>query len=87
MLWRAKRPAHRSARNPRASRVSCAARRSTAVKRCWLGSGAEYLSAPRSARDRGDAVVGGRTGQESRSTGQPAAASMTDSTILQTFKE
>jgi hypothetical protein len=43
------------------------------------------MSAPRSTRDRGDAVVGGRTGQESRSTGQPAAASMTDSTILQTF--
>jgi hypothetical protein len=36
---------------------------------------------------RGDAVVGGRTSQESRSTGQPAAASVTDSTILWIFKE
>jgi hypothetical protein len=65
-------------------------RRGAAVHHCQAllaGVGAEQLPAPRSARDHGDAVVADRTGQESRSTGQPTAASVTDSTIVWTFKE
>jgi hypothetical protein len=54
---------------------------------------AQHLPAPRGARDGGDAAVRGKTGdqtgQESRSAGHRAAASMTamDITILAFYRD